>query len=145
MRIHFFIIFCPNEINEICSNYQINSKFIYIDRNFDDVFESWKNVKLYRNYLGMKETEIDKLRPSTKFDLNSYNNAFSDILLNENNYNDIFEKHKKQVIETIKTYKKNLLIYKFEEGWKPFCDFLNVEIPCDDIPTLNRNKMFDNI
>ena len=138
-------VFCPDEINEICFNEEINSKFIYIDRNFNDIFESWKNVKLYSNYLGMINEKIDNLKPSTKFDLCSYNNAFNNIFLNENTYNDIFEKHKKQVIDTIKKYKKNLLIYKFEEGWKPFCDFLNVEIPCDDIPTLNKNKMFDNI
>lgn len=137
-------VFCPDEIERICSDQKIDSNFIYIDRNFDDIFKSWENVKLYRNYLGMLNSEV-MLKPSQKFDFDSYNNAFGNEALNEKNYNEIFQRHKENVLSILNKHGKHVLIYKFEEGWSPFCSFLNVDIPQEDVPVMNKNKMFDKI
>jgi hypothetical protein len=140
-------VFCPSTVMQIASNDNINSKFIYIQRNFDVVFDSWKRVKLYENYNRMvsgKKTG-DVFGECIKFDIDSYENAFNYEFLDENNYKDVFENHKKTVLNIIEENKKPLLIYKFEDGWKSFCDFLNVDIPEKDIPILNKNKMFDNL
>jgi len=139
-------VFCPSVINQIISNNNINSKFIYIERDFDIVFDSWKRVNLYKNYSGMvsgkKSGEI--LSKSMQFDIDSYENAFDYKFLDENKYKEIFESHKKTVLNIIEGNEKPLLIYNFEDGWKPFCDFLNVDVPEKDIPLLNKNKMFDS-
>ena len=87
----------------------------------------------------------DVFRESMQFDIDSYENAFDYEFLDENNYKEIFENHKKKVLNIIEESKKPLLIYNFEDGWKPFCDFLNVDVPEKDIPFLNKNKMFDNL
>jgi hypothetical protein len=47
------------------------------------------------------------------------------------------------IIINLNDHKKNVLMYNFEDGWVPFCNFTNTEIPKEDIPTLNKNKMFD--
>ena len=65
--------------------------------------------------------------------------------LDENNYEEVFHNHKNIVIDLVKKYNKELLMYNFKDGWKPFCDFLNVETPNKDIPWINKNKMFDKI
>lgn len=139
-------VFCPSVITQIVSDDTINSKFIYIQRDFDIVFDSWKRVNLYTNYTrmfsGKKSGEI--LKKSMQFDIDFYENAFNYKFLDENNYKEIFENHKKTVLNIIEKHKKPLLIYNFEDGWKPFCDFLNADIPEKDIPFLNKNKMFDS-
>ena len=140
-------IFCPSVINQIASDDTVNSKFIYIQRDFDIVFDSWKRVNLYRNYSGMilAKNKGNVLKKSMQFDIDSYENAFDYKFLDENNYKEIFENHKKTVLNIIEESKKPLLIYNFEDGWKTFCDFLNVDIPEKDIPFLNKNKMFDSL
>jgi hypothetical protein len=75
------------------------------------------------------------------YDFKSYHESFGNVFCDENNYNEIFQKHKELVISKIKEYGKELLIYNFEDGWKPFCDFLEVEIPTEKIPILNKNKI----
>ncbi len=134
-------IFSPTIINEICEIENIDPKFIYIDRSFCEIFNSWKRVNLYRNYMRM----LDSAQIPINFDLLSYNDAFGGQILTEENFTEIFENHKKNVFEIIKGKNKEILTYKFEDGWKPFCDFLNVQIPYEDIPILNKNKMFDKI
>jgi len=49
------------------------------------------------------------------------------------------------VIEAVKRNNKELLMYRFEEGWEPFCKFLDCVVPKEEIPFLNKNKMFDTM
>jgi hypothetical protein len=134
-------VFSPKWIEEICKIENIVPRFIYIDRSFDEIFDSWKRVSLYKNYTRM----LNSAQNSTNFDLLTYNDAFDNQKLTEDNYTEIFENHKKNVFEIIKGRNKEILLYKFEDGWEPFCDFLNVQVPHEDIPILNKNKMFDKI
>ena len=54
-------------------------------------------------------------------------------------------KNKESVFSIIKKNNRPLLEYFFSDGWKPFCDFLEVTTPNIDITVLNKNKMFDQI
>ncbi len=136
-------IFCPKEIDKICEFDSINPKFIYIDRDFSEIFDSWKRVNLFTNYQKMCSADLEMMRATMKFDLDSYNDAFDQNILTEDNYTQIFENHKNRVIEAVKRNNKELLMYRFEEGWEPFCKFLDCVVPKEEIPVLNKNKMFD--
>jgi len=69
-------IFCPKEIDKICEFDSINPKFIYIDRDFSEIFDSWKRVNLFDNYRKMRSADLETMRATMKFDLDSYNDAF---------------------------------------------------------------------
>jgi len=141
-------IFVPSTIDMICANENIEPRFIYIDRDFSDVFKSWVNVNLFRNYQHMVEqyeNNQENISNSMLYDYNAYNESFGDEILTEENYNKIFSNHKKTITKKISDYHKKLLMYSFDDGWKPFCDFIGVGIPDEDIPILNKNKMFEKI
>ena len=151
-NIHFLSdtpIFNPNVITEIIENKSITPKFIFIDRSFDDIFNSWVKCNLYRNYLDMynqfESGDEDKLNSGQRFDFKNYNDAFNSKKLTEENYNEVFQNHKNTVINLVKKSNSELLIYNFEEGWGPFCNFLNKEVPNKDIPWINKGTMFDKI
>ena len=138
-------IFNPKVVEEICQLKKIEPKFIFIERDFKDIYESWVKCGLYRNYTNMFNKNVKHLTKAQIFDINTYKETFDNIFLDENNYEEVFYKHKNTVIDLVKKYNKELLMYEFKDGWKTFCDFLNVEIPNKDIPWLNKNKMFDKI
>lgn len=52
----------------------------------------------------------------------------------------VFNKH----IEDVKTYvpADNLLVYDVSEGWEPLCKFLNVPVPNEPMPHLNKKENF---
>ena len=132
-------IFCPSVIKNICNNIDINSKFIYIEKDYKEIFDSWNKIKLYRNYTNFVKINSDK------FDYKSYKEAFNNEILTENNYKLIFQKHKNTVFEILNNYHKEYLIYRFDQSWDPFCSFINKPIPKEPIPHLNINSMEDKI
>ena len=50
--------------------------------------------------------------------------------------NKYFSSHNANVIE--KVPKDRLLIWNLKDGWEPVCKFLNVPIPDQPIPVLNK-------
>lgn len=52
----------------------------------------------------------------------------------------IYQKH----INDVKEYvpKEKLLVYNVADGWAPLCAFLNVTIPLQDFPHLNKKEQF---
>jgi hypothetical protein len=138
-------IYCPDTIEEIINNKNIDSRFIYIDRNFKDIFNSWVNVGLYRNYISMYNSNFQNLKKTMQYDLESYNKAFGDVKLEESNCEDIFHRHREKVLSIVNSYNKKILIYNFDKGWDDFCNFIERDIPNVTIPQLNKNKMFDKI
>lgn len=134
-------IFCPSIISKLCLNTKFESKFIYIDKDFDAIFGSWNKVGLYRNYLNMRS--CTNLSNSMSFDISSYNDAFNNMELNQTNYMDIFQKHKSTVSDIITKNNKELLIYNFDNGWYPFCSFIDKPAPDHKLPHLNIDTMFD--
>lgn len=118
-------------------------KFIYIEKDYKKTFESWKKVKLYHNYLAMLKSE--QLSRHQIFDVESYNEAFSNVQLDENNCEELFDKHRKEITSIISNAGKHMLIYNFEQGWAPFCEFINSSIPNEPLPHLNVNTMFEKL
>ena len=49
---------------------------------------------------------------------------------------DVFKKHIEEV--KVNVPKEQLLIYNIKEGWGPLCEFLNVQIPRESFPHVNR-------
>lgn len=139
--------FCPKNVEMVCQSNEIEPKFIFIERDFDEVFQSWVNVKLFNNY----NTTITASKgdgvylPAMEFDLDSYSNAFDGEILTEDNYKILFENHKSKVLSIVEKYQKPILIYNFNQGWKSFCEFTNTEIPEEEIPHLNNKKIYEKI
>lgn len=138
-------VFCPDVIENVIKNETINSKFIFVERDFDLVFSSWVNVGLYANYISMYDSDFENLKPTQQYDLTSYNKAFNNKKLDVHNYANIFEEHRKKVTSIVESSGKELLIYNFNDGWDKFCSFLKKDKPNVDIPHLNKNYMFDKI
>lgn len=141
-------IYVPSVVEKLCNLETVKPKFIYIDRDFDNIYNSWKQVGLLKDYNMMYNRYYvvkDNLgsHHSMIFDIQSYHEAFGETHLNDDNYKEIFENHKNKVLNMVKN--EDLLIYNFDMGWKPFCDFLNCEVPQDELPHVNKNKMFDKI
>jgi len=139
--------FCPKNVEMVCQSNEIEPKFIFIERDFDEVFQSWVNVKLFNNY----NTTITASKgdgvylPAMEFDLDSYSNAFDGEILTEDNYKILFENHKSKVLSIVEKYQKPILIYNFNQVWKSFCEFTNTEIPEEEIPHLNNKKIYEKI
>ena len=59
---------------------------------------------------------------------------------NEKHAKSVFQNH----IEDVKAYvpKHKLLVFNAAEGWQPLCEFLNVPIPTEDFPHLNKKEHF---
>lgn len=142
--------FVPSFVEKVCEDNRYDANFIYIQKDHKEIFESWKKVNLYFNYVWLKERYSNEetksgMSQSMVFDIESYNESFGNIFLNEDNYSQIFENHKNQITEIIKKYNKNLLVYSFSDGWEPFCNFIETTIPESEIPYLNKDTMFEKI
>ena len=141
-------IYAPSTIDIICADEESDVKFIFINRNFKDIFQSWVNVNLYGDYLHilkMYNSNRNNMSPSMLLDYESHYDAFNGNILNESNYQEVFNNHKEMIINKIVGYNRPILIYNFESGWKPFCDFLGVNVPNVEIPIINKSKMFEAI
>jgi|688.fasta_scaffold46354_1 hypothetical protein len=139
--------FCPKNVEMVCQSDEIEPKFIFIERDFDEVFKSWVDVKLFYNYNNtiLASKGDDVYLPAMEFDLDSYSNAFDGEILTEDNYKILFENHKSKVLSIVEKYQKPILIYNFNQGWKSFCEFTNTEIPEEEIPHLNNKKIYEKI
>jgi len=142
--------YVPSFIEKICERNDFNAKFIYIDRNYDDIFNSWVKSDLYKNYIWLKnlynnEEKRKDMRYGMQYDYLCYNESFSNQELTKENYKEVFEEHKNKVFSTLQKHNKELLIYNFTDGWKPFCDFLGCEIPNVEIPKINSGQLFEKI
>jgi hypothetical protein len=65
-----------------------------------------------------------------------FNNKFDEM----SNAEHVFYNH----IEEVKNHvpKERLLIYEVSEGWSPLCEFLNLPIPQESFPHLNKKENF---
>ena len=115
-------------------------KFIYIDKPPEELIDSWIKVGLINNYENFQSAPTEQLNPGQKYDKEIYTKAFTNKLSTETAV-DIFMNHRDTIISIIPS--NRLLIYKFDDGWDPFCDFLHVKVPKTSIPRLNINTMFD--
>lgn len=141
--------FVPSFIERMCSRDDVNVEFIFIEKDHDKIFESWKKVNLYLNYTRMYNKWVDPelfatTPPGEKFDISSYQETFAGNFLNEENYDEVFTNHRNMVMEILNRYNKTPLVYRYEDGWEPFCNFIGCEIPTSEIPHFNKETMFEN-
>lgn len=142
--------YVPSFIDSICKTDKFIPKFIYIDKDFDEIYHSWVKVGLYKNYVGMWNQYNDDEKKTTLsryslIDIQSYSESFSFEFMEENNYINLFQKHRDKIFEIIRKNNRDLLIYNFSDGWKPLCDFMNIDTPNEVIPHLNQDTMFEKI
>lgn len=52
----------------------------------------------------------------------------------------VYNEHNKNVKAKIPPDK--LLVFRIEDGWQPLCDFLDVEVPQDTFPHINKRNSF---
>ena len=141
-------VFSPGTIDYILLQKDVDPYFIYIDKNYLDILNSWKKTNLFYNYQHIVKTfneHREDILSTILFDYESYTDAFGGNILTEDNYEDLFANHKNMVYRKILESDKPLLVYNFNSGWKPFCDFLGVDIPNEEIPILNKDTMFEGI
>ena len=120
-----------------------NVKFIYISKTPDAWVESMIKVNLSNNFNGMcRDENKEKWNIHTKIDFES----LSEILKgpwDKTTAGEYFEVHEQRVKDMIPN--DRLLVYTFDSGWEPLCDFLDVDVPSDELPHLNKDTMFDKL
>jgi len=122
----------------------LDLKLIYIDKDPYAIYKSFKKVGLIRNYQILVDWFLnDKCAPPQRNDYLSLYELFKTNDLNEESFIKMLKVHRKNVEAYAHNQKKPLLMYKFEDGWQPFCDFLGVDVPNEPIPHLNKDTMFD--
>ena len=94
-------IYCPSVVEEICSMTEFESRFIYIEKDFESIFKSWVRMGLLNNYNSFYGNEKN-------FDFVSYNNAFQNKRLSENNFENIFTEHRNIITQILDTNSKKL-------------------------------------
>ena len=55
---------------------------------------------------------------------------------------DVFNRHNQSVIDEVPA--DRLLVFDANDGWKPLCDFLEMQIPDTDYPRVNTTEQFQN-
>lgn len=140
-------VYSPSVVESICKNEYIDARFIYIEKEFQKIFDSWVKVGLYENYKKLHfsyQTRTIFTFPVRLLDFLSYDESFNHQLLDTSNFESLFTYHKETIFEIIESYKKQILLYRFYDGWDPFCRFINKPIPEESLPFLNQDTMFDN-
>lgn len=132
--------FSPNFLKSIINSYKC--KFIYIDRDPKEWFLSFNSTLLASHNLFIKP-EFKPTQYHMKVDRDAYIDSLGNNSITISNYEKIFQDHKKMVLDIVKPFP--LLIYNFSQGWKPFCSFLNMDIPSAPIPHINKGRMFEQI
>lgn len=134
--------FAPTFIKEKSITNPLN-KFIYIEKPISEWIDSFESVKLHDSYNKL-------LNIKNPMDLNvvmmneilAYGEVFG--------FNGIYDrtrfiyssvKHREDVIGMLSS--KQLLVYNFDMGWKPLCDFLNIKVPEINLPRLNQRGKID--
>lgn len=121
-----------------------SSKFIYINRDFNEWIDSIERVHLDKSYVSMMQLSgPDNLNVVRLNEIKSYGETFGFRL----NYDrDIFlqkaQEHKQALIEMLSPSK--LLLYDFYDGWDSLCKFLNLDRPDSNVPFLNKEKIGDS-
>ena len=129
-----------------------NAKVVLTKRDFESWYEStsktiWKagpQTVLAKVALLSKMIFSESLRDTfkcIKFMRSTYlGKQFGSNFASKSNAETVFFNHIKEVSEYVP--KEQLLVYEVAEGWQPLCDFLNVDIPNEPFPHLNKKEHF---
>jgi hypothetical protein len=120
-------------------------KFIYCMKDADSWVASMEKVKLSRNYNNMYTQSIDN-PDSMNIHMQTDFYSLNEVLGGEFKVPEAqqaFELHRGVVQELIPA--DRLLMYDFNNGWKPLAEFMGVPIPDEEVPHLNETTMFDQL
>lgn len=120
-----------------------SNKFIYIDRDRDQWLTSFENVNLHSAYGDYISRDVNSMKPISVLDRESLAEVFGNFQYSSQMAKDAFHRHRQEVLNSIPS--DQLLIYRFQDGWKPLCEFLGKEVPPHAIPHINKNMLFDKI
>jgi len=129
-----------------------NAKVILTKRNFESWYEStlktvWQAgpQTIFAKIIMLAKMAFNQSLRDTfkciKFMRNTYlNKQFNNNFSSKLNAEKIFFKHIDDVIKHVP--KNQLLIYEVSDGWQPLCDFLEIQIPSEPFPHLNKKEDF---
>lgn len=105
-------------------------KLIYIDRPLEEVKKSFFSSKITEYLTEYTSFQSDKLH------------LHDAICYQQIHHNpDFLNNHKSYMQDIASNYNIDLLLYNFEDGWKPFCDFINTDyVPSIPIPHLHKSS-----
>jgi hypothetical protein len=133
-------VFTPSTFKELVPDE--NNLFIYINRDINDWLDSFERVNLHNNYMALHtgkiaENAINKMDRECLEEIFNNQDYTKELALCQ------FKHHYNVVTEVIP--KPRLLVYSFDMGWGPLCEFMGVPEPDLPIPQINKNTMFDPI
>ena len=129
-----------------------NAKVILTKRDFDKWYESthktiWQsaNKSLFKRLNLLKRKILNKnlreIYKCIKFMRRVYlNNQFDNNFSSKQHAKNVFFQHIEDVTNHVP--KGQLLIYDVVEGWNPLCEFLELPIPTEEFPHLNKRENF---
>ena len=134
-------IYRPSLFGELAKN--SSNKFIFIDRDIDSWLKSFETQKLHNSYLDYISRDDAKLHRVSKLDRDSLVEVFQEPYYTSELAKVRFQIHREKVEELIPP--DQLLVYNFNDGWNPLCNFLGKQFPEIDIPHINKDTLFEKI
>jgi hypothetical protein len=124
----------------------LDFKLIYVDKDPHAIYRSFKKVGLERNLKLLKDFHLaERWNTSNMIDYLYLLELVKNVEYKEEDFCECIATHKERIKRFADKHKKPLLFYSFEQGWAPFCNYLNVNVPDAPLPHLNINTMFDKI
>ncbi len=129
-----------------------NAKVILTVRDF----ESWYESVLKTVYTAGPQSAGEKVKMLLKMSVNArvrrvvkcikffkscfFGDQFQDRFSDKEYVRSVWEQH----IADVKAHvsEEQLLIYNVRQGWEPLCEFLDLPIPKEDLPHLNKKENF---
>lgn len=134
--------YAPSVINHFIAMPESQTTYVYVDRDFDSWFDSMtKSTNLLLTQERMAARPINELTDGQRVDVKYYAEVFGSFSSKGSGFRELmkirFNEHRERV--------KGLgLVYKFEDGWGPLCEYLGLNIPDDDIPHLHKISIGKN-
>lgn len=145
LRYEFFSdtpYFAPSVVRELAASSGFDTRFIYLDRKFDDWYSSFKQVGLLANFSGFLSAGEDSLSPTQKFDKHYYSDALGPVPIDSPSVaENAYVQHRLTVHDILRSNHRPLLVYSFSDGWEPFCHFVGKPVPNHPLPHLNKSRV----
>lgn len=136
--------FVPSIIRHVFDTVTLDVKHIYIDRDFDTWFDSMTiSTRLLNTHVRNTRKHISELTPGQIADVIYYGEVFGiyDMKPTDQLKDTIREKfynHREEVTKS----EYSPLIYNFQYGWEPICEYLGINTPEDmAIPHAHKNSI----
>lgn len=118
----------------------LNIKLVYIDRDYDSWYHSMlHSTILLKTYIKMLHSEHGPQTYGQEIDLKCYREVLGDLppeyppdIVTQGKIKQAFFEHRDMCLSY------DAFIWKFEDGWAPICEYLELPIPKQEIPHLHN-------